>query len=181
MPKLERFEIIIRKYKALRKANPDLHILNCVMQNNLLNAIIVAARAIDSNEKIHSHQRRVGEKVLGEFANNLVLAEIQISNAKSFDEIISIVSENRIPRIGELTIYDTSARIGEYLKIYPSEVYLHAGTRIGARNIFGNIRGKKKIPLKEFPPIIQHANLTIAEIEDILCIYKNDLKLMKFL
>ena len=35
--------------------------------------------------------------------------------------------------IGSLTVYDTATRIGAFLKLEPDRVYLHAGTRDGAR------------------------------------------------
>ena len=35
--------------------------------------------------------------------------------------------------IGDLTVYDISTRIGAFLKLEPNRIYLHAGTRIGAR------------------------------------------------
>ena len=38
-----------------------------------------------------------------------------------------------IPGIGELYVYDTSFRIGAKLNLFPTKVYLHAGTRRGVR------------------------------------------------
>ena len=35
--------------------------------------------------------------------------------------------------LGELTVYDVAHRIGAYLQLEPDVVYLHRGTRIGAR------------------------------------------------
>jgi hypothetical protein len=37
--------------------------------------------------------------------------------------------------IGELYVYDTALRIGAKLGVFPEKVYLHAGTRIGVRNL----------------------------------------------
>ncbi|WP_286911871.1 hypothetical protein [Flavobacterium sp. UBA4197] len=180
MAKLERLEIIVRKYKVWRKANPDRHILHCAMQENLSSAIMVAAGAVDVYGKIHNHQRRVGRSVLNEFGVILSHAEAEFSKAQSFDEIFAIVSKYRFRKIGKLTVYDTSIRIGEYLKFYPTKVYLHAGTDVGARYIFGPLKGRNLIEVDEFPPVIRNLNLTPGEIEDILCIYKDELKHLKF-
>lgn len=180
MAKLERFEIIRRKYKVWRKANPDKHILHCARQENLSSAIMVAARSVDIYGKIHNHQRRLGKSILNEFAVMLCQAEAELSKAQSFDEIFAIISRYRFKKIGNLTIYDTSIRIGEYLKFYPTKVYLHAGTRVGAKYIFGHLKGRNVIEVNEFPSVIRNADLTAGDIEDILCIYKNELKHLKF-
>lgn len=37
--------------------------------------------------------------------------------------------------IGELYVYGTVMRIGAKLGVFPEQVYLHAGTRIGVRNL----------------------------------------------
>jgi hypothetical protein len=73
--------------------------------------------------------------------------------------------------LGELYIYDTALRIGAHLNLLPDRVYLHAGTRTGAK-AFGIVSrheewievGELPSPLRELPP---------HEVEDILCIYKD--------
>jgi hypothetical protein len=40
-----------------------------------------------------------------------------------------------VPGIGELYVYDTALRIGAKLGVFPEKVYLHAGARIGVRNL----------------------------------------------
>lgn len=48
------------------------------------------------------------------------------------------------------------------------------GTRIGAEILLGEIKAKS-ITASQLPQPFQTANLTAAEIEDILCIYKDRL------
>jgi hypothetical protein len=76
-----------------------------------------------------------------------------------------------IPRIGCLAVYDVAHRIGAFLRIAPALVYLHRGTREGARAL--GFRGKTVHP-DELP--VEFRTLPAAEIEDCLCIYKRELR-----
>jgi hypothetical protein len=62
---------------------------------------------------------------------------------KNFSEIYDIIDVTKSEKIGEPTVYDTALRIGCYLNKFPEVVYLHSGTRIGAKNLPGNLNGKK--------------------------------------
>jgi hypothetical protein len=55
-----------------------------------------------------------------------------------------------IPGIGELAVYDTALRIGARLGLEPAKVYLHAGTRAGAKAL-GLAYGGRTIELAELP------------------------------
>jgi hypothetical protein len=68
--------------------------------------------------------------------------------------------------IGALTVYDISHRISAHFRKGPELVYLHAGTRVGAR-VF-NIRGDSFDP-RVLPKAF--SRLAPYEIEDCLCIY----------
>jgi hypothetical protein len=93
----------------------------------------------------------------------------------SFHELLQMVDDaiRSIRGIGELAVYDTAHRIGAYLRLEPPKVYLHAGTRIGARAL-GLGKGTNKLEIDELPAAFHR--LTAGEIEDCLCIYKDDLK-----
>lgn len=60
-------------------------------------------------------------------------------------------------------------RIGAKLELEPNYVFLHAGTRVGARNLGIRI-SQKLIPIGVFPKPFR--KLKAREIEDALCIYK---------
>src|SRR5262249_27216325 len=75
--------------------------------------------------------------------------------------------------IGELTIYDTALRIGAKLDLEPTVVFLHGGTRKGARAL-GLDWHKEFIARDAFPSEFQP--LSASEIEDVLCIYKEQLQ-----
>ncbi len=165
---------IVRKYIAIKKGNIDRHVNYCVSQTNLTDVIEVATKAIDDRNKRHNHQCRISKLKLDSFAEKLKIEEIKIKNVKSFDDLIKIVESVKCDGIGELAIYDTATRIGSYLNLFPDKVYLHSGTRIGAKNLLGSLRGKRHLNISDFPVELQH--LTASEIEDILCIFKNNFK-----
>jgi len=71
--------------------------------------------------------------------------------------------------LGDLYIYDTALRLGSFLKLSPKHVYLHAGTRAGARAL-GLKLSEDFLRVTALPKTIQV--LEPHEIEDFLCIYK---------
>ena len=97
-----------------------------------------------------------------------------LAKAKSFEDLHKTVAAtiSSIPGIGELTIYDTALRIGAKLQLEPNVVFLHAGTRAGARWLGLNVSGDS-LRVTDFPRALQ--NLKAREIEDLLCIYKGQL------
>lgn len=175
-PAAKNFDTIARQYKAMRTKYPDRHIDFCVQQKNLNDAINVAARAIDDQNKIHSHQRRPGKIKLNIFAEQLKLKENEISKTKSFDELLSTIEKVKCFGIAKLAKYDTATRIGAYLNIFPDKIYLHTGTKVGAKNLLGNIDEKKYLLLKDLPKEFLKHDLTASEFEDILCIFKDNFK-----
>lgn len=78
-----------------------------------------------------------------------------------------------IPKIGELTVYDTALRVGARFGLEPSRVYVHAGTRDGARAL-GFDGHRQYIEMDELPA--SSRRLRAREAEDMLCIYKKRLQ-----
>ena len=115
------------------------------------------------------------------FASRLQQFEPQLEQAQTFDEILSIVALAKVPNIGKTTFYDTAHRIGLYRQIIPDKIYLHAGTKEGARQLLGPLGNKKYLLMSEMPPEFQRPDLTPAELEDILCIYKDEFRLYEWL
>jgi hypothetical protein len=58
-----------------------------------------------------------------------------LQSAKTFEELHRVILNKigDIQGIGELTVYDIAVRIGAELNLAPAVVFLHAGTRIGAK------------------------------------------------
>jgi hypothetical protein len=137
-------------------------------------AIDRAARAHDKRNKRFDHQRLIRRTSIARAPAAFRAAASTFQACKTFDELHDLVQ--RISRgvgwLGELYVYDTALRIGAYLELSPTEVYLHRGTRDGARNLGLNV-SRQTIPMDEFAEELKV--LTPDELENFLCIYKLNL------
>src|SRR5262249_40973014 len=124
--------------------------------------------------KRHSHQYRLNKADMELFAKELQSQEERIRAAESFDILFKVIEKVgvKIEGIGDMLIYDSAERIGGYLNIFPDKVYLHAGTREGAEKLLGKIEAST-IRKEMFPEPIRSSNLSCADIESLLCIYKD--------
>ena len=121
-----------------------------------------------------NHQRRIPRSALEQATSRLLEAEQSLGSCKSFGELHELVQRTigTIPKIGELTVYDTALRLGAFLGLEPEVVFLHAGTRIGASHL--GIDGKRRtVTVDELPEPL--TSLRPREIEDCLCIFKDAL------
>lgn len=119
----------------------------------------------------HPHQWRLRQSALRQARRRLIRRLPEIQSCQSFDDLHEIlrVVVNRIDGLGELYAYDTAARIGAKRGLAPRRVYLHRGTREGARNL-GFDPSRTTIPRNEFPAELRV--LAAHEIENLLCVYK---------
>ena len=142
-------------------------------QRSLRDSVDRAARCVLPSGKRHSHQRRIPGEALEEARARLLGADLH--SCRSFDELHSLVDSliRDIHMVGELVVYDVSHRIGAHFGLEPERVYLHAGTREGAREL-GLGRGRAALDLAELPR--EFGRLSPAEAEDCLCIYKDGLR-----
>lgn len=145
--------------------------------SHLTDAIKLAAGVAD---RVPDHQRRVGRKVLTQACERLLQHQSEIQACQSFAELIALVTRCTadIDRFGVLAVYDTACRLGLYrhLNLSPEVVYLHAGTKQGARALGLNTKGgfleRKSLP----SPLWR---LEPWECEDFLCIYKTRLERLR--
>lgn len=111
--------------------------------------------------------------------------ETEILNATNFDEILTLLTFNgkkdgknegykHIKGIGELTEYDIAFRIGKCLGKCPDKVYLHAGTREGAEKLKGKKIKDKYLARKAFEEFEYLADAPICQIENFLCVCKDN-------
>jgi hypothetical protein len=142
------------------------------IQPNLEEAVKQAALARSPKGKRLSHQRRIPNAVLTEGYKQLLDSLPMLREAKSFEALHTAVASRigSIPGIGELTIYDTALRIGAFLRLEPSVVFMHSGTRTGAKRL-GLDTSRDFLTVEELPPAFRV--LRPREIEDVLCIYKD--------
>ena len=127
-----------------------------------------AANAISFGGSKHKHQWRIKGSTLSRFSNRLEKLLPSIRKARSFPALLTLVELARIKGIGRLTVYDTTTRIGAGQKVKPDKVYLHAGTRVGAKRLNWDFR-RDSLRRSELPREL--ARLSASEIEDMLCIY----------
>jgi hypothetical protein len=123
--------------------------------------------------KRHPHQRRIPRALLEHVEARLQGIGRKLARASGFAALHQAVEEEigSLKGIGRLTVYDISHRVGAHFGKAPERVYLHAGTRVGAR-VFG-ISGDSFDPEILPKPFSQ---LEPSEIEDCLCIYKDELR-----
>lgn len=170
------WKIIIRHYKSnhlTRKGNEHDWFRR---QPSIESAIINATEARDERGKRYSHQRRIGKNAIREAKTVLLENADEIEKSKSFHHLWLLIRDliSPISGIADLYIYDTALRIGAFLNFLPDKVYLHAGTRKGAKAVNHPEWKNDWIEIEKLP--IELKELSADEIEDVLCIYKDKIK-----
>lgn len=175
-PKNQKLTNIIKHYKSVRARKPDTWLDFAVAQPTLKDAIIASALCGNRDNKRHPHQYRIPQAVLEEARDELLLVRSKIKAAKTFHDLFEIISGLDIYGLGPLTRYDIATRIGAFLSLFPDRVYLHAGTKVGAKHLLGRELSEDYILKSDLPKEFRSNLLECWEIEDILCIYKNVFK-----
>lgn len=139
---------------------------------SLADTVERAALCTTENGKRHPHQTRIPQAVLNESYRKLQRCPFR--RCRSFAELHNLVADKigGLAGVGPLMVYDIAQRLGAYLKLEPQQVYLHRGVRQGARAL-GLGRGRETLEVRELPSEFQVLRAT--EIEDCLCIYKDQL------
>ena len=121
----------------------------------------------------HPHQARRTERSLEQARRELQAIRSEIDGADAFEALHDLVvrATDPVHGIGELTQYDIACRIGAFLELEPGVVYLHCGTRDGAVAL-GFPRSRSFLRVRELPEAVQR--LSASEIEDYLCIFKDE-------
>lgn len=166
------FDEIVSRYIREYRADASAEMEEYRTEKNLTAAIRRAALCEFSNGKRHPHQYRIPRRLLELGEDRLQTAARRLTTARDFDAVHEIVNRaiGSLHGIGKLVVYDIAHRIGSYLGKEPKLVYLHRGTKKGAA-ILG-FQGERLDP-KLLPAAFK--KLSSAEIEDCLCIYKDEL------
>lgn len=144
-------------------------------------AVERAALSIRENGRRHSHQNRIPRAVLQACAEVLVRHLPALERSSGFHELLTQIQAlyRPIRGAGELLAYDTADRLRHRLGLASEHlIYLHAGTRVGARRLVGG-----RLPRGDAWALMRHQIperlwiLDNHELEDFLCIYKDDLML----
>lgn len=140
-------------------------------QPSLRSAVSLAALAQGSDGK-YPHQWRIPPRILRKSRRKLLTCLRTLKSVRTFEELHELIRSRIAPirGIGPLTVYDTAFRIGAKLALEPNVVFLHAGTRVGAKRL---VRDAKRpfLNVDELPLALQR--LPAHEIENILCIYRD--------
>ncbi len=167
-------EAIVRAYQRrnLPKAQGELESFREMTLPEALSHAGLAERFDDKTKRWvrYDHQRRIPKSSLEAARDSLLAAPL--ANCRSFHELFIAVHAaiRHIPKIGELMVYDTSLRIGSRLGLLPDRVYLHAGTRAGARHLGFDWRSTC-VERSQLPGPLR--SLPAWQAEDVLCIFKD--------
>jgi hypothetical protein len=137
-------------------------------------AIEDAALCLDSSGGRSSHQWRRSQATLQEARDVLLRQSRQLMCCGSFSELHALIDRlvAHVPDLGPLYSYDAALHIGANLGLAPHAVYLHCGTREGARALGLPFR-RPTLQKSSLPAALR--KLAMHEVEDFLCIFKSRL------
>jgi hypothetical protein len=177
--------------RSARQSRPEFHSLSEVVDEYIRRHRMSAAAELDffsqksfpvaieyaallklANGNRHPHAYRRQLQALEEAHRRLKAIPGEMRKCSSFESLHTLIEQTigDIPDIGPLTVYDVATHIGAHLHLEPAKVYLHSGTRKGARALGLGARRKTLEP-SELP--VEFNRLTAREIEDCLCLYKD--------
>lgn len=163
---------IVNDYRAKHQtaARAELDTFRC--EPTLASAVKRACLATNSHGRRESHHARRERSHLEAGAKRLLEHLDEIESVTTFAKLHSLCAKLLGPLrgLGELYIYDTAVNIGANRGLFPKVVYLHAGTRDGAKAL--GFHGEKLF-MSELPPELRA--LEPWEVENVLCMYKADL------
>lgn len=144
-------------------------------QSSFSKALDEAVHARDRRGKRLSHQRRLVRHVIPAAFPHLQKVSTQLRHSASFDDLLLHIEKalSGIPRAGDLYFYDTALRLGAFLGLYPTRVFLQTGARRGALRL-SRKHQNRSVPLAEFP--VDFRALAPFEMENLLCIYRSVLR-----
>lgn len=129
------------------------------------------ATATDGDGRCFDHQFRILRAARPKARAILTRSAEKLRDCSSFHQLHSLLDELLSPifGLGSLYVYDSALRLGAFLGLTPKFVYLHAGTRKGAR-VLGLGAGREYLETRELPAPLQI--LTADQIESFLCTYR---------
>lgn len=167
---------IVRLYLDIWKPRLDAELDSYSQQPSLAQAVARAGRALAASGKKHAHQARLSTDTLTSVSEKLNPRELahQVSFHELHESVRSVIADIR--GVGKLMIYDTALRIGAKRGLMPEFVYLHRGTMIGAHALGLDYRCPH-LSKDAFPP--PFSVLQPHEIEDCICIFKDELRAIR--
>lgn len=195
---------IVRDYKwRFPRDRRDMVWDYCRLAPNLDSAVerACASRGIDG--KMHNHQTRVAGVARLEFSDRIkrqrhVIMRIMNQGARPeyefyedpFDALHDLFDDIKPGGIGPVTLYDVATRIGAYLDVHPTSLYVHAGVRLGLMQLQWSLPKRHLVSdgTKWYRDVWKLPRLTVKqmhtwwpefdglppdEVEDLLCTYRD--------
>jgi len=180
--KLTSLAAIVRDYLIRFQPEHEQELTWFRNQASLEDALRLASRAEDGQGHRYKHQRRIRSRAIMDASRALTDAHDDLRKCTLFHQLWSLVGSSlaAIKGVRELYVYDCALRLGAHLGLQPEKVYLHAGTRVGAKNLGllsrKNAR-KQWLEPTELPPALR--KLPASDVENLLCIYQTELAQLK--
>ena len=165
---------LVEEYIREYRPGEDLEFRAYEVCESLREAIERAAMSLTSGIR-HPHQRRGFKLSTLEAARDALLKrESEVASVSTFAELHNLIAETIGPnRTRALYVYDVATRIGAKQNLWPQDVYLHAGTREGAKKLGFNVRGQRTLKISDLRSKIgtEIDRLQPYELEDFICIF----------
>lgn len=167
------------QWRYVDRKKTDQVIAYCAEAAYFPDAVQRAVESRDAAGKHHNHQSKVDIKARRLFGRRIIARKLAVMRiVKSgkgfdrFDALHDLLDEIKPHGIGPVTVYDVAVRVGAFLGVEPTSVYMHAGVRQGYDALFGKgaARGIARIPSALFPPPL--CSMRADDVEDILCTYR---------
>jgi hypothetical protein len=118
--------------------------------------------------------------VYAECASALQAIKHKLAATPDFESVLGLVNDafHDVRGTGEMIVYDVADRIALHLGLKPTRIYLHRGTRAGAKELVPNITSNEAyIEIAKLPAALR--KMSARELENALCIYKNELRRLR--
>jgi len=141
-------------------------------QLSLGHALEVVASWRRGDARVEPHQRRLSRQAKTAAAK--AIRKLDLQEAMTFEAVFQAVQDaiGDIRGVGDLAVYDVALRLSAVLGQPAGRVYLQSGARKGARAL-GITTRERSLPRDAFPAELRR--LHAWEIENLLCIYKDEL------
>ena len=135
-------------------------------------AIHHVAFATDDEDVCFEHQYRIIRPARRRAEAILIEAAARLEECRSFHELHTLLTDRLmpVPGLGEMYIYDAAVRMGAFLNLSPTLVYLHCGTRDGARALGMDVK-RPFLEIRNLPKELR--GISAGDLESFLCIFKN--------
>jgi len=146
----------------------------------LRDVILIYGKGKDIDGRHLDHFRKIRTNSLRQASKELIGIIELIRDCGNFQEVFELLNKKiKIFGIGEMYLYDISFYLSARLGFKPKHIYMHRGTREGAKYLGLDIR-REFIPKEEFEKLEKgFKKINAYDIENLLCSYKTILKNFK--